>query len=71
MAIKLYGLQGMKSDCPEGIALMRNFPRLVKTCNEPFKAQEASMMLYGLQGMKSGSPEVIALLAELPRLVKI
>ena len=48
----LYGLQGMKNDCPEVIELLTELTRLVKTCNEPFKTQEVSMMLYGLQGMK-------------------
>ena len=56
----LYGLQGMKSICPEVIALLRELPRLVKTCTEPLTAQVLSMMLYGLQGMKSGYSEVRA-----------
>ena len=66
----IYGLQGMHSDCPEVRVLLRELPRLVKTCNEPFKAQEVDMMLYGLQGMKSDCPEVITLLRELPCLFK-
>ena len=47
-------------------SLLRELPRLVKTCKEIFKAQELSMMLYGLQDMKSDCPEVVALLRELP-----
>jgi len=66
----IYGLQGMHSDCPEVRVLLRELSRLVKTCNEPFKAQEVDMMLYGLQGMKSDCPEVITLLRELPCLFK-
>ena len=64
-----YGLQGMKSDCPEVRALLRELSRLVKTCTKR-GAQAVGMMLYGSQGIKSDCPEVIALLRELPRLVK-
>ena len=34
----LNGLQGMKSDSPEVKALLRELPRLVKTCTEPLTA---------------------------------
>ncbi len=66
----LYGLQGMKNDCPEVIALLRELSRLVKTCTEPLSAQGVGMMLYGLQGMKNDCPEMIALLRELSALRK-
>ncbi len=66
----LYGLQDMKSDCPEVKALLRELPRLVKTCTEPLTAQAVGNMLYGLQDMKSDCPEVRVLLRELLRLVK-
>ena len=42
-----YGLQGMKSDCPEVRALLRELPGLVKTCTKR-GAQAVGMMLYGL-----------------------
>ena len=58
----LYGLQGMKSDCPEVRALLRELPRLVKTCTEQFTAQEISNMLYGLQRLHLDVPEVSALI---------
>ena len=64
----LYGLQDMKSDSPEVRALLRELPRLVKTCTEPLKAQAVGMMLYGLQGMESDCPEVRELLRELSAL---
>ena len=50
-------------------ALLRELPRLVKTCTEPLTAQAVGNMLNGLQSMKSDSPEVRALLRDLPRLV--
>jgi hypothetical protein len=65
----LYGLQGMKSDCPQVRALLRELPRLVMRCTEPLKEQEVGNMLYGLHGMKSDCPEVRQLLRELLRLV--
>ena len=66
----LYGLRGLKSDCPEVIALLRELTLLMKTCTEPLKAQNVGMMLYGLHGMSSDCPEVRALLRELKPLVK-
>ena len=58
----LYGLQGMSSDCSEVRALLRELPRLVKTCTEQFTAQEISNMLYGLQRLHLDAPEVSALI---------
>ena len=66
----LYGLQEMSSDCPEVRVLLRELPRLVKTCTEPLTAQEIGNMLYGLQEMSSDCPEGLALLGELTGLVK-
>ena len=66
----IYGLQKMKSDCPEVKALLRELPRLVKTCKEPLKAQDVGNMLYGLKGLNNDCPEVRALLRELTPLVK-
>ena len=51
-------------------ALLRELPRLVKTCTEPLTAQAVGNMLYGLQDMKSDSLKERALLRELLRLVK-
>ena len=66
----LYGLQDMKSDCPEVKALLRELTPLVKTCTEPLTAQSVGMMLHGLQGMKNDCPEMIELLRELSALRK-
>lgn len=44
-----YGMQGMSSDKPEVIELLKVMTGLAKTCKEPLYAQAVGNMVYGLK----------------------
>jgi hypothetical protein len=58
----LHGMQGMKSDRPEVLELLKVLIGLAKTCKEDLSEESVGKMFYGLQGMSSDNSVVVEFL---------
>jgi hypothetical protein len=65
-----YSLQGMSSDRPEVLELLKVLTGLLMTCKEDLSANKAGNMFLGMKNLKGDKPEVLELLNVMTDLTK-
>jgi very-short-patch-repair endonuclease len=65
----IYGIQGMSSEKPEVVELLKVMTILAKTCTAPLSAQAVGNIIYGLKSLTCSSDVVHSLLIVLASMV--